>query len=271
DPRVAAATLTGSEPAGRSVASIAGDEIKPTVLELGGSDPFVVLPSADIARAAEVGVTARCQNNGQSCIAAKRFIVHADVYDTFVTRFVEGLQALRMGDPLDEETQLGPLYSERGRDELHEMVEDARSRGARVLCGGEVPDGPGAFYPATAVDRVTPEMRLWAEEAFGPVATIHAAESADEALRLANDSPFGLGANVWADDPAEQEKFIDGFEAGMVFVNGMVTSFPEIPFGGVKRSGYGRELSAQGIRAFCNAKTVWVGDSASGDASTKTE
>ena len=151
------------------------------------------------------------------------------------------------------------------------MVEDARSRGARVLCGGEVPDGPGAFYPATAVDEVTPAMRLWAEEAFGPVATIIRAESADEALRLANDSPFGLGANVWAEDPDEQEQFIDGFEAGMVFVNGMVTSFPELPFGGVKRSGYGRELSAQGIRAFCNAKTVWVGKSGSADASTKTE
>jgi len=260
DPRVRAATLTGSEGAGRSVAAVAGRNIKKTVLELGGSDPFVVMPSADVERAAEVATVARCQNNGQSCIAAKRFIVHTEVYDAFADAFVARMSALRMGDPMSAETDLGPLATERGRDEVAEQVEDAVRRGARLLCGGERPDRPGWWYPATVVAEVTPEMRMYAEEVFGPVAALHRVSSYDEAIELANGTTYGLGSNAWTRDPAEQERFAADLDAGMVFVNGMTTSYPELPFGGVGNSGYGRELSAQGIREFCNLKAVWVGD-----------
>ena len=259
DPRVAAATVTGSEPAGQSVASICGDEIKPTVLELGGSDAFVVMPSADVARAAEVAVTARCQNNGQSCIAAKRFIVHADVYDSFAAAFSSRMGALVVGDPLDDATDIGPIATEGGRRDLEELVADAVSHGASVLCGGRSVDGPGWYYEPTVVADVTPAMRLHLEEAFGPVATLYRVGSYEEAVALANATSFGLGSNAWTNDPAEQERFIDDLEAGAVFVNGMTTSYPQLPFGGIKRSGYGRELSAAGIREFCNLKTVWVG------------
>lgn len=259
DERVRAATLTGSEPAGRAVASAAGEMIKKTVLELGGSDPFVVMPSADIDRAAKIAVTARVQNNGQSCIAAKRFIVHTDVYDTFTERFAAGMAALRMGDPMDEGTDVGPLSSEQGRKDLEELVEDAKRSGAQVLCGGQRPDGPGWFYPPTVLAGIHRDMRIHREEAFGPVATLYRAGDLDEAVLIANDSPFGLSSNVWTRDEAEVDRFVRDLEAGGVFVNGMTASHPAFPFGGVKRSGYGRELSGHGIREFCNITTVWQG------------
>ncbi|MYU04429.1 NADP-dependent succinic semialdehyde dehydrogenase [Streptomyces sp. SID8366] len=257
DERVKAATLTGSEPAGRAVASTAGEMIKKTVLELGGSDPFVVMPSADVDRAAEVAVTARVQNNGQSCIAAKRFIVHADVYDAFAERFVAGMKALKVGDPLAEDTEVGPLASEQGRTDLEELVDDARRSGAEVLCGGSRPDGPGWYYPPTVLTGITREMRVHREEAFGPVATLYRADDLDEALLIANDSPFGLSSNVWTREESEVERFARDLEAGAVYVNGMTASHPAFPFGGVKRSGYGRELSGHGMREFCNITTVW--------------
>ncbi|MGW0604894.1 NADP-dependent succinic semialdehyde dehydrogenase [Streptomyces sp. NPDC002640] len=259
DPRVRAATLTGSEPAGRAVAAAAGDEIKHTVLELGGSDPYVVMPSADLDRAAEVAVTARTQNTGQSCIAAKRFIVHADVYDAFAERFVAGIRALRTGDPLEEATDVGPLSSEKGRADLEELVDDAVAQGAEVLCGGRRPDGPGWFYEPTVLAGITPKMRVHREETFGPVATLYRAADLDEAVDIANDTSFGLSSNVWTDDEAEVERFARDLEAGGVYVNGMTASHPAFPFGGVKRSGYGRELSGHGIREFCNITTVWHG------------
>ncbi|WP_333761008.1 NADP-dependent succinic semialdehyde dehydrogenase [Streptomyces sp. IBSBF 2390] len=259
DERVKAATLTGSEPAGRAVASTSGEMIKKTVLELGGSDPFVVMPSADLDRAAQVAVTARVQNNGQSCIAAKRFIVHTDVYDAFAERFVAGMEALRIGDPLEEETEIGPLSSEQGRTDLEELVDDARRSGAEVLCGGQRPDGPGWYYPPTVLAGITREMRIHREEAFGPVATLYRAGDLNEAVLIANDSPFGLSSNVWTRDEDEVERFARDLEAGGVFVNGMTASHPAFPFGGVKRSGYGRELSGHGIREFCNITTVWQG------------
>jgi succinate-semialdehyde dehydrogenase/glutarate-semialdehyde dehydrogenase len=259
DPRVAAATLTGSEPAGRSVAKIAGDEVKKTVLELGGSDAFVVMPSADLDRAVSTAVTARVQNNGQSCIAAKRFIVHTDVYDDFAAQFVERMSSLVVGDPADEDTDVGPVATEQGRTDLEELVADAVSKGAQVLCGGQRPDWPGWFYPPTVLAGITTQMRLYAEESFGPVATLFRAADIDEAIDIANATTFGLGSNAWTSDPPEQERLVADLAAGQVFVNGMVTSHPQLPFGGIKRSGYGRELADLGIREFCNAKTVWVG------------
>jgi succinate-semialdehyde dehydrogenase/glutarate-semialdehyde dehydrogenase len=259
DERVKAATLTGSEPAGRAVASVAGDMVKKTVLELGGSDPYVVMPSADVERAAQIAVTARVQNNGQSCIAAKRFIVHTDVFDAFAERFVAGMKALTVGDPLEEETEVGPLASEAGRGDLEELVDDAVESGATVLCGGERPEGDGWYYPPTVLTDLTREMRIHREEAFGPVATLYRVADLDEAILLANDTPFGLSSNVWTRDEAEVERFVRDLEAGGVFFNGMTASHPAFPFGGVKRSGYGRELSGHGIREFCNITTVWHG------------
>lgn len=259
DPRVKAATLTGSEPAGRAVASVAGDEVKKTVLELGGSDPYVVMPSADIDKAARTAVTARVQNTGQSCIAAKRFIVHADVYDDFTERFVEAMKALKVGDPLDEDTDVGPLAGERGREDLEELVDEAVESGATVLCGAERPDGPGWFYPPTVLADITPQMRVHQEETFGPVATLYRVADLDEAIAIANDTPFGLSSNVWTRDAAEVERLVRDLDAGAVYVNGMTASHPAFPFGGVKRSGYGRELSGHGIREFCNITTVWHG------------
>ncbi|MGP2439018.1 NADP-dependent succinic semialdehyde dehydrogenase [Streptomyces sp. JW3] len=259
DERVKAATLTGSEPAGRAVAATAGEMIKKTVLELGGSDPFIVMPSADVDRAAEVAVTARAQNAGQSCIAAKRFIVHAEVYDAFAERFVAGMKALRVGDPMAEDTDVGPLSSEQGVTDLAELVEDAVRGGARVLCGGERPAGPGWYYPPTVLAGVDREMRVHREETFGPVATLYRAADLDEAVLIANDTDFGLSSNVWTRDGAEVDRFVRDLEAGGVYVNGMTASHPAFPFGGVKRSGYGRELSGHGIREFCNITTVWHG------------
>ncbi|MBQ1088663.1 NADP-dependent succinic semialdehyde dehydrogenase [Streptomyces sp. B93] len=259
DERVKAATLTGSEPAGRAVAATAGEMIKKTVLELGGSDPFIVMPSADLDRAAEVAVNARCQNAGQSCIAAKRFIVHTDVYDAFAERFTEGMKALVMGDPMDEDTEIGPLSSERGRADLEELVDDAVRGGASVLCGGERPGRPGWYYPPTVLAGIDREMRIHREEAFGPVATLYRAGDLDEAVLIANDTLFGLSSNVWTRDESEVDRFVRDLEAGGVYFNGMTASHPAFPFGGVKRSGYGRELSGHGIREFCNITTVWHG------------
>ena len=271
DPRVAAATLTGSEGAGAAVGSTGGREIKRTVLELGGSDPFLVLPSADLERAARVATTARVQNNGQSCIAAKRFIVHEAVADEFERLFAERMRALVVGDPMDEGTDVGPLVNEQGREDVEELVADAVARGARVVVGGERIDGPGFYYAPTIVADVSEEMRMYREELFGPVAQLYRVPDLESALALANATTFGLGSNVWTEDPDEQERCIDGLEAGQVFVNGMVASYPELPFGGIKRSGYGRELSVHGLREFCNAKTVWVGESGGADPAAKTE
>ena len=271
DSRVRAATLTGSEGAGRSIAAIAGRELKKTVLELGGSDPFIVLPSADVARAAEVATTARCQNNGQSCIAAKRFIVHDDVYDEFVDAFVARMSALTVGDPMQDGTDVGPLATSQGRDDVREQVDDAVRKGAVVRCGGEAPDQPGWWYPPTVITEISPEMRMFSEEVFGPVAGVYRVRSLEEAVELANGTSFGLGANAWTTDRAEQDELIGGLDAGMVFINGMVTSYPQLPFGGVKNSGYGRELSAAGIREFCNLKAVWAGEEAGTGVDAATE
>ncbi|MFJ7626928.1 NADP-dependent succinic semialdehyde dehydrogenase [Streptomyces sp. NPDC097595] len=265
DRRVAAATLTGSEPAGRSVAAIAGDEVKHTVLELGGSDPYLVLPSADVAKAARTAVTARAQNNGQSCIAAKRFIVHTQVYEEFAERFTVGMRQLTVGDPLEESTDVGPIAMEQGRADLEELVDDAVDRGAEVLCGGGRPEGLGGglengwFYAPTVLAGITPEMRIHREETFGPVATLYRVDSLDEAVEVANDTSFGLSSNVWTSDAGETERCVRDLQAGGVFFNGMTASHPALPFGGVKRSGYGRELAGHGIREFCNATTVWYG------------
>lgn len=259
DPRVAAATLTGSEPAGRAVASVAGDEVKKTVLELGGSDPFVVMPSADIDRAARTAVTARVQNNGQSCIAAKRFIVHTDVHDEFAERFTAGMQALTVGDPMEASTDVGPLATEAGRGDLEQLVDDAIGHGATVLCGGRRPPRypNGWFYEPTVLTGLTPAMRIDQEEAFGPVATLYRVGSLDEAVQRANNTPFGLSSNLWTRSEEDVAQAARDLEAGGIFVNGMTASHPALPFGGVKRSGYGRELSGHGIREFCNITTVW--------------
>jgi len=256
DERIAAVTLTGSAEAGAQVAAVAGRHLKKTVLELGGSDPFVVMPSADVALAAKTAVEARVINNGQSCIAAKRFLAHESVYEEFAAKMVEGLRALRVGDPADEATQLGPLATESGRTTLIEQVDRSIQAGARLLTGGKAIDGPGWFYEATALEGIPPDAPAAREEIFGPVALLHRFASLDEAIAKANDSPFGLGSSVWTNEPAERERFVREIEAGMTFVNGMVVSDPRRPFGGVKHSGYGRELGAVGIREFVNAKTV---------------
>ena len=260
DHRVVAVTLTGSGPAGSAVAAVAGDTVKKSVLELGGSDPFIVLPSADLERAASVATTARCLNNGQSCIAAKRFIVHTAVADEFERRFVEEMHSQVVGDPLDEGTDIGPLASTQQRDELVTLVHDAVAKGATVLCGGTVPEGPGAFYPPTVLTGITSDMRIHTEEAFGPVATLYRVADLDEAIALANGTDYGLGANAWTTQSDERARLVDELQAGMIFFDGNVTSFPELPFGGVRASGYGRELTAHGIREFCNLTAVWVGD-----------
>jgi succinate-semialdehyde dehydrogenase / glutarate-semialdehyde dehydrogenase len=271
DDRVVAATLTGSTPAGKSVGSIAGDALKHTVLELGGSDPFIVLPSADLEKAATTAVTARTQNNGQSCIAAKRFLVHEQVADEWERLFVEKMSALVLGDPMDDGTDVGPLATEQGREDVSRLVEDAKAKGATVLVGGSQPDQPGWWYPPTVISGVTKDMDMYYEEVFGPVAQVHRVSSLDEAIEIANDSEFGLSSNVWTSDQAEQDRCIRDLEAGQVFVNGMTASYPELPFGGIKNSGYGRELAGHGIREFTNVKTVWIGEGQTADPGTKTE
>jgi succinate-semialdehyde dehydrogenase/glutarate-semialdehyde dehydrogenase len=264
DPRVMAATLTGSEPAGQAVAAIAGDEIKKVVLELGGSDPFIVMPSADLQAAAKVAAVARCLNNGQSCIAAKRFIVHEAVYDEFERLFTEQMEGKVVGDPMLDGTDIGPLASEQQRDDIEKLVADAVAKGAKALCGGAAPDQPGFYYPPTVLSGITPEMRVHLEETFGPVATLYRVAGIDEAIDLANVTTFGLGANAWTNDEDERSRFTRDLDAGMVFINGNVTSYPDLPFGGIKRSGYGRELFSQGIREFCNIKSVWIGEPSRG-------
>jgi succinate-semialdehyde dehydrogenase/glutarate-semialdehyde dehydrogenase len=259
DPRITAATLTGSTPAGQSVGSIAGSEIKKVVLELGGSDPFVVMPSAKLPEAARVAAVARCINNGQSCIAAKRFIVHEAVYEEFERLFVAEMAAKKVGDPMDEATDIGPLANAQQLEEVEELVADAVAKGARVLCGGAAAGGPGYYYPPTVLAGITEGMRVHLEEVFGPVATIYSVPSIDAAIDLANVTVFGLGANAWTQDEGERARFARDLEAGMVFINGNVTSYPQLPFGGVKTSGFGRELARDGIREFCNIKSVWVG------------
>jgi len=259
DPRITAATLTGSTPAGQSVGSIAGSEIKKVVLELGGSDPFVVMPSAKLPEAARVAAVARCINNGQSCIAAKRFIVHEAVYEEFERLFVAEMAAKKVGDPMDEATDIGPLANAQQLEEVEELVADAVAKGARVLCGGAASGGPGYYYPPTVLAGVTEGMRVHLEEVFGPVATIYRVPDIDGAIELANITVFGLGANAWTEDEGERARFAADLAAGMVFINGNVTSYPQLPFGGIKTSGFGRELASQGIREFCNIKSVWVG------------
>jgi len=263
DSRVAAATLTGSEPAGRSVAGTAGATIKKTVLELGGSDPFIVMPSANLEEATATAVKARTINNGQSCIAAKRFIVHEQVYDRFESRFVEAMKRLSVGDPLDERIDIGPLATERILKDLEEQVSVSVARGAKLLTGGERPQlsgdlAGGHFYQPTVLADIPTDSPAACDETFGPVASLFRAGSVDEAIRIANATTFGLGSSAWTNDDAERRRFIDELEAGAVFINGMVASDPRLPFGGVKNSGYGRELSYFGIREFVNIKTVWI-------------
>ncbi|QZP38326.1 NAD-dependent succinate-semialdehyde dehydrogenase [Halobaculum magnesiiphilum] len=258
DDRVRAVTLTGSEPAGRAVAETAGRELKKTVLELGGSDPFVVLDDAPIAETAEKAAYARTQNNGQSCIAAKRFIVHTDAYDEFVGAFAAELDALTVGDPTDEDTDVGPQAREDLMRELHDQVERTVEAGATLSVGGEPLDRDGPYYPPTLLTDVPVDSPAATEETFGPVAAVFEVADEAEALALANDTSFGLGASVWTDDPDRGERFVRRFDAGCCFVNEYVKSDPRVPFGGVKNSGYGRELSRHGIREFVNRKTIWV-------------
>jgi succinate-semialdehyde dehydrogenase / glutarate-semialdehyde dehydrogenase len=258
DPRIVAVTLTGSDRAGSQVAERAGHEIKKTVLELGGSDPFIVLADADVAAAARTAADARLVNSGQSCIAAKRFIVVDAVADQFLPRFVEELRGRKMGDPLARDTQVGPQARVDLRDALHRQVEESIKRGAQRLLGGEVPAGDGAFYPPTLLAAVDKGMPAFDEETFGPVAAVVRAKDETDAVRLANDSSFGLGASLWTRDRARGERLAAEIEAGAVFVNGLVKSDPRLPFGGIKRSGYGRELSEYGIREFVNIKSVWI-------------
>ncbi|WP_224269090.1 NAD-dependent succinate-semialdehyde dehydrogenase [Haloprofundus salinisoli] len=263
DDRLAGVTLTGSAAAGSAVGSAAGENLKKSVLELGGSDPFVVLDDADIERAVGSAVYGRVQNNGQSCIAAKRFIVMDEVYDDFEERFVEEMEALTVGDPMDEETELGPQAQESLMESLHEQVEETADAGATVLTGGEPMDREGAYYPATVLSDVPDGTPAAHDEIFGPVASLWRVDSEKEAIERANDTPFGLGASVWTGDPERGERFARQFDAGCCFVNEIVKSDPRVPFGGVKDSGYGRELSEHGVREFVNQKTVWVqhGDS----------
>jgi succinate-semialdehyde dehydrogenase/glutarate-semialdehyde dehydrogenase len=260
DPRVKAATLTGSTPAGSSVAERAGKRLKKTVLELGGSDPFIVLPSADLDAAARTAAKARNINNGQSCIAAKRFIVHADVYDEFRDRFVAAMEAETVGDPMQSDTDVGPLAMEQTRDDAERQVRDSVAAGAKVLTGGERIGGPGFFYRPTILADIPEDAPAYREEVFAPVALLFRARNAEHAILLANDSDFGLGSSVWTRDAAEARRFVDELEAGMTYVNAMVASDPRLPFGGVKQSGYGRELGRFGMHEFVNIKSVWMED-----------
>jgi succinate-semialdehyde dehydrogenase / glutarate-semialdehyde dehydrogenase len=260
DPRVAAATLTGSEAAGVEVGMAAAKRVKKVVLELGGSDPFIVMPSANLDAAVTTAVKARVINNGQSCIAAKRFIVAEKIADEFEKQFVRKMEALKVGDPFDENTELGPLATAQGVADLDRDVRETVRAGARVLAGGKPLDRPGNFYAPTVLTNIPKDSPAYKEELFGPVASIFRAKDADDAIRMANDSRFGLGASAWTNDPAEREKFVTELESGMVFINRMVASDPRIPFGGVKCSGHGRELGAHGIREFTNIKTVCIED-----------
>ena len=258
DTRIAAVTLTGSEGAGRSVASTAGKNLKKSVVELGGSDPFVVMPSADLEQAVSTAVTARMINNGQSCIAAKRFIIHEKIYDEFLKRFVAGVSAIRIGDPMDEKTQLGPLATGAIRDQLDNQVKASVAAGARLVTGGKKLEREGFFYAPTVLADIPPQAPAAREELFGPVASVFKAKDLADAIRIANGTTFGLGASAWTRDAAERDRFIDDVESGHLFNNGMVASDPRLPFGGVKNSGFGRELGEFGIREFVNIKSVRV-------------
>jgi succinate-semialdehyde dehydrogenase/glutarate-semialdehyde dehydrogenase len=258
DGRIVAATLTGSEPAGRSVASIAGKQIKKTVLELGGSDPFIVMPTANLEEAVYTAVKARTINNGQSCIAAKRFIVADQIYEQFTEQFVAGMKALRVGDPFDEEIDIGPLATPQIVRELEEQVNRSVAAGTEILTGGKRLRQRGNFYEPTVLARISPDAPAYCEELFGPVALLFRIKEIDEAIRLANDTNFGLAAAAWTNDQTEIARFVEELESGVVFINGMVASDPRLPFGGIKNSGYGRELAEFGIREFVNIKTVWI-------------
>jgi succinate-semialdehyde dehydrogenase/glutarate-semialdehyde dehydrogenase len=264
DDRIQGVTLTGGEGAGRAVGAVAGRAIKKVVLELGGSDPFIVMPSADLEQAVQTAVTARCINNGQSCIAAKRFIAHRDMADRFVSALVERFQALRVGDPLDPDTDIGPLATPSIVQEVTQQVQTSVQMGAKVLCGGDprvyrdTALGAGNFYPPTVITDIPERSPSFSEEIFAPVAQVFVATNIETAIKLANATRFGLGASAWTNDPHEQQRFITELEAGAVFINGMVKSDPRLPFGGIKRSGYGRELGVEGIREFVNVKTVWI-------------
>jgi succinate-semialdehyde dehydrogenase/glutarate-semialdehyde dehydrogenase len=259
DRRVRAVTLTGSDRAGSEVAATAGREIKKCVLELGGSDPFIVMPGADLERALATAVKARTQNSGQSCIAGKRFLIADSIYDEFAGHFVERIQSLKVGDPMEESTEIGPLATPSIRDGVHEQVEKSIAAGARLLTGGKPMEGKGNFYLPTVLSEIPREAPAYSEEVFGPVALLFRVRDAAAAIELANESDFGLGASVWTNDRSEQELFARDLECGMVFINAMVASDARLPFGGVKRSGYGRELSSLGMREFMNAKTVVIG------------
>lgn len=257
---VRAATLTGSEIAGSSVAAICGQEIKPTVLELGGSDAFIVMPSADLEKSAAVGTIARTQNNGQSCIAAKRFIVHAEIYEAFKEKLIKNFNSLKIGDPMNSETDIGPLVNPSSLKEVLDQVKDALDCGAQLLCGCKAIEGPGCFLQPGIIEKIPMSARIYREEIFAPIAGLYKVKSIQEAIELANDSPFGLGSSVWTADLDEQKQAINDIEAGATFINAMTSSDPRLPFGGVKRSGYGRELAAEGLRAFCNIKTVSISE-----------
>jgi len=267
DSRIAAVTLTGSEGAGRSVASAAGKNLKKSVVELGGSDPFVVMPSADLDQAVATAVTARMINNGQSCIAAKRFIVHEKIYDEFLKKFVAGVAAIRIGDPMDENTQLGPLATAAIREDLDKQVKASVAAGARVLTGGKRIEQPGFFYAPTVLADIPSNAPAASEELFGPVASVFKANDLNDAIRIANGTTFGLGASAWTRDAVERDRFVADIESGLLFINGMVASDARLPFGGVKHSGFGRELGEFGIREFVNIKSVRVVEAPTGKQS----
>ena len=260
DPRVRAVTLTGSEAAGRAVGATAGHTIKPSVLELGGSDAFIVMPSADLDTAVAKAVHSRTLNNGQSCVNAKRFIVHEEIADEFVRRMVARLESLKVGDPLDSSTQMGPLSSPDAVEEIDRQVQETISAGARLHTGGKPLGGPGSFYPPTLLTDIPDGSPGHDEELFGPVALVWRARDVDDAIRIANDSDLGLGGSAWTTDPAEQERFTTEVDTGMIYINHFTESTPEVPFGGTKNSGYGRELAEYGPKSFVNAKTVWIAD-----------
>ncbi len=266
DDRIAAVTLTGSEPAGRAIAAQAGWLIKKSVLELGGSDPFIVMPSADLDVAVETAVKARCVNSGQSCIAAKRFLVHEEIYPAFESRFVAGMEAMKVGDPMKDATDIGPLATPRILEELEAQVKAATKDGARILTGGQRMLADGNYFEPTVLTGIPRTSAVYREELFGPVAMLFRVQSTDEAIAIANDTPFGLAASVWTRDPAEQQRLISELQCGAVFLNAMVASDPRLPFGGIKHSGYGRELSAAGMREFLNAKTVLIATPRSNDS-----
>ncbi|PYI72219.1 MAG: NADP-dependent succinic semialdehyde dehydrogenase [Verrucomicrobia bacterium] len=258
DRRVKAVTLTGSEKAGSAVASTAAREIKKSVLELGGSDAFIVMPSADFESALSTAVKARTINTGQSCIAAKRFMIADQIYDEFLNQFVDRMRGLKIGNPMDPETEIGPLATEQILQGVHDQVQKSIAAGAKLLTGGNRIHGPGFFYEPTVLVNVPKDSPAYREEVFGPVASIFRVRNADDAIELANDTTFGLGSSAWTNDPEEQKLFTSELDSGMVFINTMVASDPRLPFGGVKRSGFGRELGAAGIREFTNAKTIWI-------------